>query len=309
LTVWFAAPSGDPAELSVRHFSMSKAKVILARERGNNLGHISGLVALSCKVTASFAKSVWVLPGAKRRQIPSELMFNDIREPPALSPSPDFPRRRPYTYAEVLAWPGFANRPALHAGLREWRQLLEEIEPALVVVDGAPTAQLAAYLFGWKCVQLSNDFHTPPSHCPPFGFGLRGSRIDDGNRRLIADLNQNISDVAVSLGGLRSTSLAGCMEETTRLVARVAETDRYGGRNDVSYVGPVTWLGATESAVWPAAGSAIGVLSKEVTVEAAQKVASRYSGENWEARLWQGVVEAGGFSPEGQVLLTMKGVL
>lgn len=416
----------EPVKSSVRNLSMNKARVLFAWERGNNLGHISGLVALSRKFTQANAKPVWAMPTAKRRLIPSDLMFDDIREAPTLSPLPDSPRRRPCSYAEVLALQGFGNRPALQAGLGEWRQLLEETAPALVVVDGAPTAQLAAYLFGRKCVQISNGFDAPPSYCPPFGYGLRGPMINEGNRRLIADIDRNISDAATLLGGRQGASLAGCLEETTRLVARVAEADPYGVRNDVSYVGPVTWPGTTESAVWPASGenrpkvfaylrgpvaqgtvrglaeagasvlcfcpdrqlegkslgpfvrvvgipvsmeevfrqavavasygattlvcqtllaglpqlivpadvekwmvaqqlvrigagvmalapdelpAAIGGLFKEATAEAAQKVASGYSGENWEARLWQAVVEAGGFSPEGQVMQTMNGVL
>jgi UDP:flavonoid glycosyltransferase YjiC (YdhE family) len=222
-------------------------KVLLAWEHGRNLGHAARLRAVADTLLEAGVEPVWALPSAGLRLAVIARPGETVHCAPALSAAAM--AGPPMSYAEILLGLGFAEAPALRDAVRAWHRLFEAVKAEAIVLDYAPTAQLAAHLAALPALQVSNGFDAPPPSCPPFGVRLRGAHVDKVNAERVAELDRCIRSVAKVCD--RNASLESFLSHPVRLLDCIPETDPYGPRSDARYVGPLGAPARVEEAAWP----------------------------------------------------------
>jgi UDP-glucoronosyl and UDP-glucosyl transferase len=145
------------------------ARLLLAWELGGGLGHVLPLGQLAAALRA--------------RGHEVDLVLRDLSlAPQALGPALDDPGLRlwqaplwlhpskaavePTCFAELLFDAGYLDAGRLLGLVRGWRQLLDQLRPALIVADFAPTALLAARCQGLACLPFGTGFSIPPARAP-----------------------------------------------------------------------------------------------------------------------------------------------
>lgn len=228
---------------------MSGRRVLLAWELGGNLGHLARLLAVAKELEAAGDEPVWALP-ANAMESP-HLRHVKHRRVPVPPPVVTSDKVVPRSYAGILLNIGFANPSGVAQAVQRWKAMYASLKPDFVVLDTAPMAQLAACLFQWPAVRVSNGFDCPPAHCPTFGIGMRGPYVEHVNTRHIAQATQALQATARQAGAIRPPTLAGYLTYPRRLFDCIPETDPYGERDDVTYIGPLNALPALNEPQWP----------------------------------------------------------
>jgi len=160
----------------------------------------------------------------------------------------------PATFAELLYSCGYDDGNQLSALVTAWDHLLEIIAPDIVLVDHAPTAQLAARINGLAVARIGSGFFAPPpvAPCPCY----RSWEPVDLDRAVRAEelVLANISAIFSVRGASRPDSLAASLAPDLELLLGDPETDCY---RDQRVSGSVTYLGNERSSAtgpspkWP----------------------------------------------------------
>ena len=229
---------------------MSGERVLLAWELGGNLGHLARMLALAEQIEQAGDEPVWALP-AHAMESPQ---LKHIRHRRVKVPYPVVVSDKVelHSYASILFNLGFGNPAGTAQAVGAWRELYEQVRPHRMVLDTAPMAQLAAYLYRWPAIRISNGFDSPPARCPSFGIGMRGPYIDRLNAQHVSAVGTALGRVAEKLGVAASgMSLDGYLTYPRRYFDCIPQTDPYGERDDVTYVGPLNRLAGCEAPQWP----------------------------------------------------------
>lgn len=225
-------------------------RVLFAWEEGAHLGHTTRLGALAAALRERGVALTWAAPQHRAAALralahPGEqvLVLRVERAAPARW-------QLPLSYADILVSLGFSGTEPLKAKLSPWLALMKSCRPDLVVLDYAPVALLAAYVCGVRAVQVSNGFDTPPAHCPPFGYRMRGPWAAQQNERLAATVQTAIAAVAAGNKGL-----AGMLNHPLRLLDVCPASDPYGHLRQEAgerlvYVGPLGSPPKAETPHW-----------------------------------------------------------
>lgn len=220
-------------------------------EYGQNLGHVSSLISVSIWATQTGVEPVWVVPRSRRAFVEANVPWRCLE----IEDSPKYTHANLFSYADILACHGFLHYDGLAQRLCAWWKLFEQEKPDCIVLDCAPTAQLAAYFVGIQTLQISNGFDAPSVNCPTFGVGLRGQHIEQANAVTVTALDEVLALLGRNLVKRTGASLARYLSFPQRLVARIPEVDPYGWRQDVSYIGPPIWRGENIVVDWPKASN------------------------------------------------------
>jgi hypothetical protein len=137
---------------------------------------------------------------------------------------------------------GFGNPAGVAQAVVRWRAIHEQVRPDRIVLDTAPMAQLAACLYRWPAIRISNGFDCPPANCPSFGIGMRGRYVERLNAAHVAKVEDGLARASSMLGIRRPPRLAQYLTYPRRYFDCVPQTDPYGARDDVTYVGPLNAL-------------------------------------------------------------------
>lgn len=212
------------------------------------------MLAVAHATAQTGAEPVWALPLA--RLADEAFVETGYKRWAAPTLPPSIAARAPISYADILLGLGFADAASLLKAVQAWLQLFEQVRPVAVVLDYAPTAQLAAHLVGLRAAQITNGFDAPPPNCPPFGWGLRGPYVERANARRVAALDERIRSVAQAIG--REASLRSFLAHPTQWLDCVPETDPYGDERagESHYVGPLGAPRGAEMASWPTGAGA-----------------------------------------------------
>lgn len=254
-----------------------RKRVLLAWEQGRNLGHLSRLSFVAKSVQQAGADPVWVVPPhyLNDPQI-SNLHHQRISVPSPRYNNPD-PGARTDSFADVLLSQGFGDFQHLLTGVEAWLRLLSEVDPSSVVLDYAPTAQLAALILGLPAFQITNGFDSPPPHCPIFGITVRGPYLEKLNAKKVAQLSGVIAQVSMRLTG-KSYSLDSLINYPRRVFDGVAEMDPYASfRTHDFHVGPLEALPLLDTVQWPSRTDSSGQFSARIFAY----VRDRASGDAW----------------------------
>ncbi|WP_026224741.1 glycosyltransferase [Methyloversatilis thermotolerans] len=226
------------------------ARILFCWELGGDYGHLSRLVPLALELRAQGHEPVFALRdlmGAEALLQPHDLPFFQaplwIGQVTGLPPA--------VSYAELLMRFGFLNARALTGIARAWRKLIAQIDPALLVVDHAPTALLASRGLPLRRLHVGDGFCIPPARQPLPAFRwwepapLR--RLADSEAHVLRTANEVLA--LLSAPTLSSLSDLSCCDAGLMLGFR--ELDPYPEREDALWLGPVFGLAHGRRFAWP----------------------------------------------------------
>lgn len=234
---------------------MKKPVILLAWELGKNLGHIGRLLKLAAMLQENGSQPVLALP----KHSLNSPQFS--RLPYTLIAAPDLPRIAPQpsvrmeSFADILLSFGLGESAPLAEATHQWMQLLERVQPAAVVLDYAPIAQLATQLSGQRTFQLTNGFDAPPADCPPFDLGMRGPYLQQRNEHKLAQLSTAFVQVGQQLSGQPGPTVQAYLQHPFKVYDCIPESDPYGPRENGMYIGPLAGLKDADPAFWPQGAS------------------------------------------------------
>lgn len=226
------------------------SRVLLAWELGSNLGHLSRLLPLARRLKA---RGHEVLVAVRDLVLATEVLAPvGIRfvQSPADGRARPVPRQ-PQSYADVLLMQGWESPARLWGLVQAWGNLLRLFGPAVVVLDYAPTALLAARVLELPSALLGTGFELPPLEVPlpPFpGFeGVTAGSARAADARALESANR----VLEAYQAAPLTALCELFRTECRWLTTFAELDQYGPRAGETYVGPIGNVDRGEPVKWP----------------------------------------------------------
>jgi hypothetical protein len=229
------------------------ARVLFAWELGGDYGHLSRLLPLALALAERGHEPVFAardLLGAEAVLAPHGLRW--FQAPLWIGRVTNLPP--PVSYAELLMAFGFLNPRALTGICRAWRNLVEQLAPALIITDHAPTALLATRGLGIPRLNFGDGFCIPPATqpAPPFRWWDRAqntARLADSD----AQAWKHANEVLFALGAPPLMGLADLHRCEGTLLCTFAELDHYADRpaGQASHAGPIFTLGQGVPVVWP----------------------------------------------------------
>ncbi|MDB5803827.1 MAG: hypothetical protein JWN73_1149 [Betaproteobacteria bacterium] len=141
-------------------------RILYAWELGGGLGHVSRFLPLARALQERDCEVIWALSdtgaAATLRKETSAAVLQAPRFPGELSGLPE-PQ---LAYSEMIMRYGYFSADMLTPLLRDWRALIENAKPDLVVTDHAPTALLAARSLNLRNARIGTGFCCPPMQEP-----------------------------------------------------------------------------------------------------------------------------------------------
>ncbi len=220
---------------------MRARNILLAWEYGQNLGHMARLTELGRISQVCGFDTVWALPARYLHTFPQNLPAA-LHTRCVMAPQIAAPTIRPpvHSFADILATLGYTHKFALQNAVTQWLNLFQKFKIEHVILDYAPTAQLAAALVNLPATQITNGFDSPPADCPLFGIGMRGPMLMTQKTRTIDFINESFAQVAKSLNLRKRPALHDVLSYPTRLFDCIPEMDPYGPRKEnAHYIGPI----------------------------------------------------------------------
>ncbi|HSK40859.1 MAG TPA: hypothetical protein VK943_13920, partial [Arenibaculum sp.] len=163
-------------------------------------------------------------------------------EPPSVLQAPVWPRYRSWSatgtlagYADVLAGIGFGEPTQLEVVVRAWRELLDLVQPDLIVADHSPALMLSTFGESTPVVAVGTGFTMPPlglDRFPPLQAD-RATAMPEGR------LLESARIVQKARGAALPASLIDIFRSPARFVFGLPELDPYAGfRNEPIHVPP-----------------------------------------------------------------------
>ncbi|MBL8332671.1 MAG: hypothetical protein JNM08_06190 [Rubrivivax sp.] len=158
-------------------------------------------------------------------------------------------------HAELLMRFGFLNARALLGICRAWRNLVDLLQPDLIIFDYAPTGLLATRGLPLARLNLASGFFAPPRQhpLPPLRWWepTPTARLIDSEQRTLAVVNQVLYDLGAPITNTMQDVL-GCENEVFTVFR---EMDHFGTREGGDFVGPIDSIGRGDAPAWPAGGA------------------------------------------------------
>ena len=126
------------------------------------------------------------------------------------------------SYADILAVRGFGSVETLLQLVRGWDNLIQRVQPALVVCDHSPGLVLAAYR-RLPTVLLGIAFAMPPVHQPTFPRLLRGRELLQPEEEML----RIVQEVQRIEGRAAPATLPALFDSAARFVTALPELDPY----------------------------------------------------------------------------------
>lgn len=153
-------------------------------------------------------------------------------------------------YSQLLLKVGYQKTALLNANLGLWRDLIQHHQPDLLVIDHAPTAQLAALSLDRPAVTLNTGFGTPPGTSPfpalQPGAGT-GAELAAADRAALETINRALERVDAR----PLSRMAELFAHSENLLLTLPELDHYPQREGGDYWGPVLSTEEGQSFTWP----------------------------------------------------------
>lgn len=215
-------------------------------ELGQGYGHVLNFRRLAVLLLDAGwqVSAVAVEPAKLRTILPSGVTVWPM---PALKPERLFDPT--LDLAEILLNNDFADATRLQQRALQWQQLLLRLQPAVLLIDHAPTALLTARLLHIPAVLIGTGFFIPPELTPLPAFGPFAGQQSNAQQRLLQTINQvQLAGRTAQLG-----SLAALFHDSAeQFLCTFPELDHYGVRADGNYWGAVHDFGFGVAPSWPA---------------------------------------------------------
>jgi hypothetical protein len=217
--------------------------ILLAWEFGRNLGHITRLTELAKVCDGLGFSAAWALPaqyactltpGALSAMNPScvvspKVVAQALKAQTAI-----------HSFADILAALGYNDPFALQEAVIQWVKIFDRFKVERVILDYAPTAQLAAALVNLPATQITNGFDSPPADCPLFDAAMSCQALTESNKQTVRAINASFLQVGKRLNFNSRPTLHDVLRHPTRVFDCIPELDPYGLREEnAHYVGPI----------------------------------------------------------------------
>ncbi len=199
------------------------ATILFAWELGGNLGHLIPISRIVARL------------GDEHRHVYALRDLSNARSVLGsgahILQAPMWPMHRHFgaasgsiaSYTDVLAAIGFGDPEKLAAVAGAWRNLIEMVEPDLIVMDHSPGLLVALYGAAVKTIAIGTGFTMPPLEYDQFP-PLRGDLAPAiPEPRLL----EGVRDAVALLGGKRPARLLDVFRTTQRVVFGLPELDPY----------------------------------------------------------------------------------
>ncbi len=235
--------------------NQAMANVLIAWELGGGLHHLMRARALAGAFTARGHKVYVALRDLALHQLTSWPEGTRVLQAPHAATVRLVDR--PSTYADILYMNGWHDAGALSGLVAGWSALFELIEPAVVVVDHAPTAALVARLGEVPLVRMGMGFFAPPALRPLPSFRLADGATPERQQAVEDAVLAAIHAVSIACG-VRYASVADALEPGLDLLTCWPELDHYAGLRPAGsgrFVGPEHIRTPATPVKWPAGGA------------------------------------------------------
>lgn len=230
-------------------------RILIAWELGGGYGHVAELRPLALALKARGIHVSFALPRPAPLAADAKAHgFALVRAPmptEAERAAAGSRREMLVSYPAILQAAGWGDHTALTRLVRDWRAVIAEAQPDLVLAEHAPTAVLAARLDRLPVAMLGTGFSVPPRRTPMPSAGLLDqvpeAELQARESAVLAVANQ----VLVAGGGAPTGSLAALFAVAPALLRTWPELDHYGAREDATYWGPLADPEQGEVPVWP----------------------------------------------------------
>ena len=224
--------------------------VFYAWELGSNLGHIGAFLPIARQLRERQHTVHWVVaqPHQAARLLPAA-GFGWLQAPRLPELRQKMP---PLNYADILLRYGYAQPQDLLGLVVGWRTLMQQAQAAVVIVDHAPTAILAARTLGLPVMLFGTGFVTPPvTHPTPNmrpWLPVTQSQLLQADAQVLASINA----VLHHFGQAPISRVADLFQVEEQALCTFAELDHYENRANGRYWGLLPYTQAAPPR-WPEA--------------------------------------------------------
>jgi hypothetical protein len=241
----------------MRMMSGKNAKRILfAWEMGGGLGHIATLTRLAEHWADKGIDLVLAIQDVSRAEgVIKNRNIKYVQAPLWLRVNRSSKSEQSVSYAQLLGKLGYRDRNGLKGLVKAWSSLYDLIEPDLLIVDHAPTAQLASKDYPFPTIQIGNSFTIPPVEYPMPAF-LQDREISE---QMLISMEQPVLDcvnaVLEDLGREKLPFLGALFSSGQALIGALTELDVFPRRcpEKVEYMGPIFSSSFGRRIDWPKA--------------------------------------------------------
>jgi UDP:flavonoid glycosyltransferase YjiC (YdhE family) len=226
------------------------AKFLFGWEFGSGLGHASPIAEFARRLIGR-GHEVQVVT---KDPYTSTTVFGGFSIRVYSLPVPPSPRSRirdTMSIAEALHNAGYHSSAALAVKLAAWRDLVDVVQPDVVIVNFAPTAILAARAASVPVLQFGTGYAVPPKMEPIPGYSLIGKVA---TKRLLAseqDALRNVNNALKKVGMAGISSLKEIFTAERDVLVTLPELDHYPERVGGEYAGPLMSTAHSDPPTWP----------------------------------------------------------
>ena len=212
--------------------------VVFAWEIGSGFGHLIPIAALGDAFRRRGHRVTALVPDSSRgRQLLSPLGIDVVELPTQPAPPRSFPISVNYT--GNLLRNGFWHAPTVAGRLDTWHDVLNRLEPDLLVCDHAPSALLASRGARYARAAVGNGFTLPPLSTPmpnvqPW-FRIPADRLADTDREFLDRVNPVLSQAGLAA----LPAVSSLFDGVERFLHLEPELDHYPNRPDEKYLGAI----------------------------------------------------------------------
>jgi UDP:flavonoid glycosyltransferase YjiC (YdhE family) len=220
---------------------------------GGGFGHFFRLTSLALELKRLGCEVFWAIPGQNR----VEGFLRQANFTVCHTPDWEFPELTAtlsHNFAENLLKNGYGYPESLKRQLGAWVDLLEEVNPDVLVAEYAPTALLAAQVKNIPALAIGTGFTVPPARSPMPGLQPWFDLPDRILCRKEAAFLEIVNPVLKDAGVLPLLSVSDIFREAEPLLCTIPEFDHYGPRTDMPYQGPVFSSSREMLPTWPSEG-------------------------------------------------------
>ena len=238
---------------------MSKPHVLVVLELGANLGHVLRLWPLAQSLmTMDWQVSFAVPDVAHARRFICDTKVAIVETvKTARPPASNDQNIVPESYAQILQNHGFADKDQLESNVASWQNILQTIQPDVLLIEFCPVALLAAHCLRKPAVHLAIGWEAPIAQSfegvriLPLMGAPTSHKIADAKvlqQALLAHINACCTAHAVP----QLADLAALYTLHPLLLATWPEADHFGPRQSGRYIGPLYAKHHGQRAQWPA---------------------------------------------------------
>lgn len=213
------------------------ARILLAWELGANLGHVAPLRALARDLVGRGHHCTFAARDLNAAEEFIEPELGPVLQAPVRLNAGKNPVRAQVSYASLLNNSGFDDIIGLAGRIRAWRQLIQSVQPQLLVADHSPTALLAAKTLNLPALHFGTGFTVPPL-TRPFPVFRPGAVIphhilEHNEMAVLANINAALARMRLPPLATLQDILSGSLH----YVASYPDLDHYEVPRNEPYIG------------------------------------------------------------------------